>query len=72
MMIADLIEKLADYGFETSIAIGAKLIEINAHKSGVSIDVLGTETVDVYRDNRPYITEFRGPTALSEALNSVA
>ena len=68
MHIADLMEKLTNAGYDTRVFISPDLIGINARKTDVSIDIFGSENVDVLKGPARDITEFRGQTALSEAM----
>lgn len=67
-MIADLMEKLTDAGFDARVNIGPELIGINARKTGVTIDIFGFEHVDAMKEGDKEFTEFRGAGALQQAL----
>ena len=68
MHIADLMEKLTVAGYNARVQITPDLIGIYARKPEVSIQIFGSENIDVMKGSDKEFTEFRGPTALAEAM----
>ena len=50
------------------MSIKPDLIGINARKTNVSIDIFGSEHIDVLKGSDRDFTEFQGPDALAEAM----
>ncbi len=66
--VTDIIETLTDAGFDHRINVSTDVISIQARSPKGTIDIWGSDEIDVMRPSDRDFTEFRGPRALEEAI----